>query len=64
MLCNFHAADSLTLANALCGAGAVLSVVTYMRSSEIAHLLAACTLVAAALVFDVLDGRAARWRSV
>ncbi len=62
MLRNFHAADWLTLANAVCGAGAVLSVVTYVRSGEIAHLLAACTLVAAALVFDVLDGRVARWR--
>jgi CDP-diacylglycerol--serine O-phosphatidyltransferase len=62
MIRNFHAADWLTLANAVCGAGAILSVVTYVRSGETAHLLGACALVAAALVFDVLDGRVARWR--
>jgi CDP-diacylglycerol--serine O-phosphatidyltransferase len=62
MIRGFHAADWLTLANAVCGAGAVLAVVSHVRTSDAAHLLFACALVAAALVFDVLDGRVARWR--
>jgi CDP-diacylglycerol--serine O-phosphatidyltransferase len=62
MIRSFHAADWLTLANAACGAGAVFAVVAYAQSGEPSRLLLACALVAAALVFDVLDGRVARWR--
>jgi CDP-diacylglycerol--serine O-phosphatidyltransferase len=62
MIRTFHAADWLTLANAVCGAAAVLAVASHARSGEPRHLLGACALVAAALVFDVLDGRVARWR--
>jgi CDP-diacylglycerol--serine O-phosphatidyltransferase len=62
MIRGFHAADWLTLANAVCGAGAVLAVVSYVQSSDAKRLLFACALVAVALVFDFLDGRVARWR--
>jgi CDP-diacylglycerol--serine O-phosphatidyltransferase len=62
MIRSFHAADWLTLANAVCGAGAVLAVVAYVRSGEPGTMLFACALVAVALVFDFLDGRVARWR--
>lgn len=58
----FHLADWFTLANAACGTGALLSVMTYLQSDGIEHVYFACALVLAALVFDVLDGRVARWR--
>lgn len=56
----FHLADWLTLANASCGVGALFSVMTYLQADAPHHLYFACGLVAAALVFDVLDGRVAR----
>ena len=57
MLRGFHLADFLTLANAACGVAAIFLVMMYMGNASVAHFLAA-----AALVFDVLDGRIARWR--
>ena len=62
MLRSFHLADFLTLANAACGVAAIFLVMMYMGNASVAHFLAAAALVAAALVFDVLDGRIARWR--
>ena len=62
MIRGFHAADWLTLGNAACGFGAVMAAVGHARSNDARYLLIACALVAAALVFDVLDGRVARWR--
>jgi CDP-diacylglycerol--serine O-phosphatidyltransferase len=62
MIREFHLADWFTLANALCGVGAVFSVMSYLQSQDVRHIFFACTLVPAALVFDVLDGRIARWR--
>ncbi len=62
MLRSFHLADFLTLANAACGVAAIFLVMTYMGNASVAHFLVAAALVAAALVFDVLDGRVARWR--
>ncbi|HEX6549873.1 MAG TPA: CDP-diacylglycerol--serine O-phosphatidyltransferase [Gammaproteobacteria bacterium] len=58
----FHLADWFTLANAACGTGALLSVMTYLQSDGVEHVYFACALVLAALVFDILDGRVARWR--
>jgi CDP-diacylglycerol--serine O-phosphatidyltransferase len=62
MIREFHLADWFTLANAVCGVGALFSVMTYLQRGVVLHVLFACALVAAALVFDVLDGRIARWR--
>lgn len=62
MIREFHLADWFTLANAICGIGAIFSTMTYLQTSEIRHVYFACTLVFAALVFDILDGRIARWR--
>jgi CDP-diacylglycerol--serine O-phosphatidyltransferase len=62
MIREFHLADWFTLANAACGTGALLSVMTYLQSDGIEHVYFACALVLAALVFDILDGRVARWR--
>ena len=58
----FHLADWVTLANAVCGTGALFSIMTYLEVHEVRHVYFACGLVLAALIFDVLDGRIARWR--
>jgi CDP-diacylglycerol--serine O-phosphatidyltransferase len=62
MIREFHLADWFTLANAVCGTGALFSMMTYLQSSDVSHVYFACGMVLAALIFDVLDGRIARWR--
>jgi len=62
MIREFHLADWFTLANAVCGVGALFSTMTYLQTQQVFHLYLACGLVPVALIFDVLDGRIARWR--
>jgi CDP-diacylglycerol---serine O-phosphatidyltransferase len=62
MIREFHLADWFTLANAVCGTGALFSMLTYLQTTDVRHVYYACGMVFAALVFDVLDGRIARWR--
>jgi CDP-diacylglycerol---serine O-phosphatidyltransferase len=62
MIREFHLADWVTLANAACGAGAMFSVMTFLEANDVRHVYFACALVFAALIFDILDGRIARWR--
>jgi CDP-diacylglycerol--serine O-phosphatidyltransferase len=62
MIRGFHLADFLTLGNAACGTAAVFLAMLSMASGELRHVLASAALAPAALVFDVLDGRVARWR--
>ncbi len=62
MIREFHLADWCTLANAVCGTGAIFSIITYLQRHDVSHVYFACSLVLAALVFDILDGRIARWR--
>ncbi len=62
MIRSFHLADWLTLGNASCGVGALFAVMTYLQNPNVLHLLFACALIALAFVFDILDGRVARWR--
>ncbi len=62
MIRSFHLADWLTLGNASCGVGALFAVMTYLQNPNVQHLLFACGLIALAFVFDILDGRVARWR--
>lgn len=62
MIREFHLADWFTLANAFCGVGALFAVMSYLQTREVQHLYFACALIPLALVFDVLDGRIARWR--
>jgi CDP-diacylglycerol---serine O-phosphatidyltransferase len=62
MIREFHLADWFTLGNAVCGTGALFSSMTYLENSDIKHIYFACALVLAALIFDILDGRVARWR--
>jgi CDP-diacylglycerol--serine O-phosphatidyltransferase len=62
MIREFHLADWFTLANAVCGTGAMFSMLTYLQTMDVMHVYFACGLVVAGVVFDVLDGRIARWR--
>ena len=62
MIREFHLADWFTLGNAICGTGALFSMLTYLQTTDVRHVYLACAMVFAALVFDVLDGRIARWR--
>lgn len=62
MIREFHLADWFTLANAVCGVGALFSTMSYLQTQQVLHIYLACGLVPVALVFDVLDGRIARWR--
>jgi CDP-diacylglycerol--serine O-phosphatidyltransferase len=62
MIREFHLADWFTLGNAVCGTGALFSSMTFLQAQDVRHILFACGLVLAALVFDILDGRIARWR--
>lgn len=62
MIREFRLADWFTLANAMCGTGAMFSTLTYLESLDVRHVYFACWLVFAALIFDILDGRIARWR--
>ena len=62
MIRGFHLADWFTIANAFCGMGAVLAVMAFLNGELPDGLLVAAALVPAAFVFDVFDGRVARWR--
>ena len=62
MIREFHLADWFTLANAACGTSALFAIMTYLQTADVRHVYFACGLILAAFVFDVLDGRIARWR--
>ena len=62
MIRGFHLADVFTLGNAACGVAGVLMAMRYLASRELSDLLLAAAFAPAAFLFDVLDGRIARWR--
>ncbi len=62
MLRGFHLADFFTLGNAACGVAAVFFAMLYMNSHSLTHFYAAAAMAPAAFIFDVLDGKIARWR--
>ncbi|MBS0213468.1 MAG: CDP-alcohol phosphatidyltransferase family protein [Proteobacteria bacterium] len=62
MIRGFHLADWFTIANAACGMGAVLALMGHLAGNNPGGLLHAAVLIPLALVFDILDGRVARWR--
>lgn len=55
-------ADVFTLGNAACGMGSVFFAMFYMASADLRHFMIAAAFAPAAFLFDVLDGRIARWR--
>src|SRR5436190_8631275 len=63
MIRNFHLADWITVANACCGVGALFAAMSFLQTPiERWHLLLACGLIVLALIFDLIDGKVARWR--
>ena len=62
MIREFHLADWFTLGNAVCGVSALFAVMSYLDDGSIYRIYQACALAVIALIFDVLDGRIARWR--
>ena len=62
MIREFHFADWFTLGNAVCGTGALFSSMTYLQTGYVERLYVAGSLILAGLIFDVFDGRIARWR--
>ena len=62
MIREFQLADWFTLANAACGMFALFSMMSYLETGQVNDIYLACGLVLAAFIFDVLDGRIARWR--
>jgi CDP-diacylglycerol--serine O-phosphatidyltransferase len=62
MIRGFQLADFFTLGNAACGVAAVFFAMLYIESGSSAYVLGSAGMMAAAFVFDMLDGRIARWR--
>ena len=62
MVREMHLADLFTLANTACGVTGVFCAMVYVGGQSRANFLGAAALAPAAFVFDVLDGRIARWR--
>ena len=62
MIREFHLADFFTLANAACGMAAVFCAMMFVSGQSVRYFLIAAALAPAAFIFDVLDGRIARWR--
>ena len=62
MIRGFHLADLFTLANAGCGVAGVFLAMAYVANQSIGTFYAAAAMAPAAFIFDVFDGRIARWR--
>lgn len=59
---SFHLADFLTIANGCCGMGSIFHAMRFFASHSNQDLWVATLLIPLAMVFDLLDGRIARWR--
>jgi CDP-diacylglycerol--serine O-phosphatidyltransferase len=62
MIRDFHLADFLTLGNGASGTAAIFFSMDHVRAGSIGKVYAAGVFIVLALVFDVMDGRVARWR--
>ena len=62
MIRSFHLADIFTIANGFCGVAAIFEAMKFLRAGDERHAFAGAMLIPLALIFDVLDGRIARWR--
>ena len=62
MIRGFHLADFFTLANAACGVAGVFLAMTYLATQSITAFYWAAVMAPTAFIFDVFDGRIARWR--
>ncbi|PWY98087.1 CDP-diacylglycerol--serine O-phosphatidyltransferase [Testicularia cyperi] len=59
---NFHLADAFTLMNAFCGAQSLFASGRYLITSDPKHAWLALWFPLFGAIFDLLDGKVARWR--
>jgi CDP-diacylglycerol--serine O-phosphatidyltransferase len=62
MIREFHLADFFTLANAACGTACIFLAMQYAATETVSYYLWAAAMAPAAFIFDVFDGKIARWR--
>src|SRR5690349_9973720 len=62
MIREMHLADVFTLGNAASGVAGVFCAMVYLATGSLGYFFAAAVLAPVAFIFDVLDGRIARWR--
>ncbi|SNS52076.1 CDP-diacylglycerol--serine O-phosphatidyltransferase [Noviherbaspirillum humi] len=62
MIRGFHLADFFTLGNAACGVIAIFFAMRHAASQDLRDFFLAAAMAPAAFIFDVLDGKIARWR--
>jgi CDP-diacylglycerol---serine O-phosphatidyltransferase len=62
MIREFRLADFFTLANAASGVASIFAAMSFIQTNQRGQFMLAAGLLPVALVFDVLDGRIARWR--
>jgi CDP-diacylglycerol--serine O-phosphatidyltransferase len=60
---NFHLADAFTLMNGFCGAQSLFASARYLLTSDPKHAWTALWFPFFGAVFDLLDGKVARWRN-
>lgn len=60
---NFHLADAFTLMNGFCGAQSLFASGRYLITSDPSHAWAALWFPFFGAIFDLLDGKVARWRN-
>ncbi|KAG0002401.1 CDP-diacylglycerol-serine O-phosphatidyltransferase [Modicella reniformis] len=60
---NFHLADVITLCNGACGAVSIFSNLRYLINHDPYYLKMAMWCILLGFIFDVFDGRIARWRN-
>lgn len=63
MIREFRLADVFTLGNAACGVAGVMFAMLFMTSQDLTHFYLATAMAPAAFLFDVFDGKIARWRN-
>jgi CDP-diacylglycerol--serine O-phosphatidyltransferase len=60
---NFHLADAFTLMNGFCGAQSLFASGRYLVTSDPTHAWTALAFPLFGAIFDLLDGKVARWRN-
>jgi len=60
---NFRLADLVTIMNGVCGSFSIFCSARYLLDNDIDYLWSALALPVAGLIFDIFDGKVARWRN-
>ncbi|GAA6007150.1 hypothetical protein JCM11491_003023 [Sporobolomyces phaffii] len=60
---NFRLADIVTLGNGFCGSLSLFSSAQYLATNDVKYLWYALTYPLLGMIFDIFDGKVARWRN-